>query len=382
MTASGQRVTAAENEASSTAKETQAKIPVDQKPSISQLHEIKIKQADASSESTTTTKTLVQSSSHGQVSFASTVTTSTSTENAPVSIVPAMKIKTEEENAVDSITDCNFEEAEKAKESSQQVPKIMLEPSSGEAATELSANNEGGRLDMARPESLFSIGNQAGLAPFNSRINFAQFSPTLASLNPQTLNNSLSNALQTAGSKTGDKFETDGEGKPKEGSTEEKTETEEDARAKLRLEMIMSPSGDPLQAEQALRRLIFSKDIKSEDMVPSSPDEPASSSELLPGSLGSHLFLKEGKLSVSASQTFPPRGLGYDQPGFPATLFSESLYNQLRQEQAAKLYPGADSAAGDLAEPSDIQRAISQVDVRRHFSPMLLNYLNTGARGK
>ena len=289
-------------------------------------------------------------------------------------ITPMVKIKTEEENAVESIKDMKFEEADKNKEALAEVPKIMLESSPGEEPTELIGASDGGRVEMQRPDNLFSGGSQASLMPFNSRVNYAQFSPTLNPLNPQTLNNSLSNALQTATTKSGEKFESDGKKRAIDGPEAEKVESCDDTKSKLRLDDL--PVSGESSVGITLRRFGCGKDIKCEDDVPSSPDDHTPVNDILPGSLGAHLFLKDTKSGTIQSTAF-----GNDTPGFPTSTFSVSLYNQLRQEHATRLFTSADSVAGDLAEPSDIQRAINQVDVRRHFSPMLLNYLNTGPRG-
>lgn len=345
---------------------TAQKILVDQKPQISQIGEDDIKGA------------IMPSMVQGMGQF--TGSAKPTAEPAAGGIAPVIKIKTEEENAVESIKDVKFEESEKAKEGLTDVPKIMLESSTGDEPTELVGTNEPGRMEVGRLENLYSVGNQASLMPFNSRVNYAQFSPTLNPLNPQTLNNSLSNALQTASTKANDKFEADGEKQAIDASEDSKVESRDDARMKLRLDDLPAAAGDAASVGSTLRRFDFGSDVRTEDVVPSSPDDQTLVSDLLPGSLGAHLFSgKETRLGQGVS---PSVGFGSDSSGFQASNFSVSLYNQLRQEHATKLFTNVESVTGDLAEPSDIQRAINQVDVSRHFSPMLLNYLNTGSRGK
>jgi len=285
-------------------------------------------------------------------------------ELAPGSVATIKKIKTEEENAVDSIKDVQFEESEKSKEGLPDVPKIMLEPSTGEEPTELIGATEGGRMEVIRPESLFPSGTQASLVPFNSRVNFAQFSPTLNPLNPQTINNSLSHALQTASSKSAEKFESEGDKRANPGPENDMAESRDDARSKLRLDEVSSVAGD---AASSVRRFGFDKDIKCEDTVPASPDDLVSVNDLLPGSLGSHLFPRETKPGLGAGQ-----GTSY---------FLASLYNQISQDQARKQFAGGDfTVTPDLAELDSIRKAFG--DGRPHLSPMLLTYLNAGQRAR
>ena len=368
MTISTQRASASDPEPTSTTVMAQHKPLIDQKPLIGQFADIKGKSVLAPT--TESCMPAITPSTLQVVAF-----TKSGADLTKTGLTPVVTIKTEEESAVDSIRDVKFEESEKVKEAVQEVPKIMLESSSGDEPTELTGVSEANRMEMARPESLFSVGSQAGLAPFTSRVNYAQFSPTLNPLNPQTLNNSLSNALQTASSKSGEKFESEQDKRSKESADLENSESRDEVPAKMRLEDIAPDSIDA-----SLRRFVFSKDVKSEDMVPSSPDEPDASVELLPGSLGPHLFPKDTKPGFALQQA-SSSGLAGDQSSFQASHFSVSLYNQLRQGHASRLLMGVDSVTGDLAEPSDIQRAIDQVDVRRHVSPILLNYLNTGSRG-
>ena len=290
------------------------------------------------------------------------------------------KIKTEEENAVDSIKDVKFEEAEKNKEGLPDVPKIMLESSTGEGPTELIGASEGGKMEVARPENLFATGSQASLMPFNSRANYAQFSPTLNPLNPQTINNSLSNALQTASTKSTEKFESDGEKRAVHGPEGERVESRDDSRTKLRLDELATVSADPASIAATVRRFGFDKDIKCEDVVPSSPDDLAPGIDLLPGSLGSHLFAKETKSGFGVVQSIPT-GFGSDPSEFPASTYSALLYNQTRLDHATKLFTGGDfSVPEDFAELNVIRKAVS--DAKPHFSPKLLEFLIPTQKGK
>ena len=252
----------------------------------------------------------------------------------------------------------------------------MLESSTGEEPTELTCANECGRMEVARPENLFATGSQASLMPFNSRTNYAQFSPTLNPLNPQTINNSLSNALQTASTKSAEKFESDGEKRAVHGPEGENIESRDDARSKLRLDELPPVPVDSTPIGATMRRFGFDKDIKCEDVVPSSPDDLAPGNDLLPGSLGSHLFPKDMKSSFGAAQS-TAIGFGGDPSEFPTSKFSASLYNQIRQDQAAKLFTDSDfSVAGDLAGMFDSrQSSIPQ------FSNILLGMLNNQQRG-
>ena len=348
---------------------------MEQKPQISQLGDGKIEASIP--DICVNNQGFVSNVAQGIGQFSAM--TKPGTDIPSVSIPPVVKIKTEEENAVESLKDVTFAEAEKTKEGLPDVPKIMLESSTGEEPTELIGTSEGGRMEVPRPETLFSAGSQASLMPFNSRVNYAQFSPTLNPLNPQTINNSLSNALQTATTKSSDKFESEGEKHPIDAVADSNNgESSEDSRSKLRLDDLSSVSGDAASIGTTLRRLGIGSDVRSEDVVPSSPDDQTFAADILPGSLGSHLFPKEAKVGPAAT---PISGFASESPGFQPSNFSVSLFNQLRQEHATRLFTSVDSVAGDLAKPSDIQRAINQVDVKRHFSPMLLNYLNTRPRG-
>eukprot|EP00794_Sanderia_malayensis_P009849 gene9849-10859_t len=305
-----------------------------------------------------------------------------------VPVVPQIVVKTEDESAVDSIKDVDFENAAKENqrttESEKDVTTIILASSN---------------VEEVRSSPLFSTGNSVGLPPFTSRgsLSFPQSSPTLASLNPQMLNNSLSNALQTVSFKSSEEKKyakeerEDGEEDEEDVQNEEDVNPEEDD-FRPNLELNFSESMNSA-SNHGNKSLTSSKEVKNEDIVvPSSPDDLIPSStlaDILPESFGLHLYQqKDNESRSNNNQTIisPPATVtqpwNKDAISFPSSLFSVSLYNQICQEQASRSFHAADSVTGDLAEPSDIQKAISQVDVRRHFSPMLLNYLNAGSRVK
>ncbi len=172
-------------------------------------------------------------------------------------MVPQAVIKTEEESAVDSIKDVNFEVSVKEEvtdSGDKDVPKIILEASTDE-----------------EPATHFAVGSSIGLTPFTSRssLNFAQFSPTLVSLDPQMLNNSLSNALQTVTVKK----EKESEAGEKEDAVGESEATNEDG-GRSKLELNVQPNAN----------FAISRDI-NEVIIPSSPDDFVSS-DSLPDSIG------------------------------------------------------------------------------------------------
>lgn len=313
---------------------------------------------------------------HGYDGYDAFVSTSSAaTESAAT--VAYVNVKSEEESAVEAIKDVQFGETEKGPKMAhgeKDVPKIVLETAAGEELTEIT--EETNAKELPRPDSLLPVSSPIGLAPFTSRnsSSFSQFSPTLGSLNPQMLNNSLSNALQTAVTKAEEKIY----GRSEDTQDEESKENQTEQESTLDVQTCENASSTA-SSESMRRKFAFSRDMKNDDIIPSSPDECVALNDALPDSLGLHLFQK--KPSATTATCSQSQQQQHEPSNFSSSLFSVSLYNQIRQEQASRLYNGADSVTGDLAEPSDIQKAISQVDVRRHFSPMLLNYLNTGTKG-
>ena len=304
------------------------------------------------------------------------------------------------------------------------TPEIHIDPCATPTSPDL---NKDDNISLPKNESKGTIPEPYSLSSLSvgGFSGYAQYSPTLASLNPQTLNNSLSNALQSASTAVTSDVEL-----TQSTAVQNSLKGNFEGGSGVKPDQIVNNDTTNLVDKPGASGVASDKGVKEgqtldvkEEIVPSSPSNEDDFTELLPGTL--ELLLKgksparmsplivtsvkteksneeiktynEGQFYRSAvsdgTQCAPNQKEGSSSSVQEREQSSyldradnsrfQILYQQAQDGRYFPMpFPGSWSMTGDLAAPSEIQKAVSQVDIRRHFSPMLLSYLNSGSKSE